>query len=367
MKPVLSGRWAETPSSQRREPTGPEVSGGFPCGPWDLALFNELIYRDTDVQREVANLLTGSGLTLAESDVQQLLRAVRSQRVNYIATVAGTANAITASLNPAPASLAEIAGAPIRIKIATTNTGAATLNLNSLGATAIVKADGNAVAARDLIAGAVVDLLFDGTSFQIANVIGGAATLLDTQIFSTPGAISWTAPADGLYEVTVIGGGGGGGGNNGTSQGASGGGGGGAAVGRFAYTKGQVVAGSVGAAGAGGAGGGGTGGTGGTTAFGGVISATGGGGGAASGNVGSTAVGTGGEINLSGPTPQVGGTTLFGGPGGHGPLGLGSGGNAGSGVQPGAGFGGGGSGAGPSTSLGGASGANGGIIIKRIR
>lgn len=318
-------------------------------------------------QRELIALITKSGITPAEADLTQVAQAVRSQSLNYVATVGGTPNALTATLDPAPASWTALVGVPLRIKIGSVNTAAATLNVNALGAKNIVKADGGATAARDLIAGAVVDVIYDGTAVQITNVISGAATLLDTQIFKTAGAMSWTAPADGLYEVTVIGAGGGGGGNNGTTQGASGGGGGGASIGRFAYTKGQVVTGSIGGGGGGGAGGGGTGSTGGTTAFGGVISATGGAGGAASGNVGGVGSGSGGELNIAGPTPQVGGTTLFGGPGGHGPLGMGSGGNAGSGVQNGNGFGGGGSGSGPSTSGGGAQGAGGAIIVKRIR
>lgn len=320
-----------------------------------------------DVQEEVLTVVEKAGLNPSGTDTAQLAKAIRSGALNYRGA-GGSPNALTVSLDPVPLSLTEIIGAPLKIKLATTSTAAATMNVNALGAVPIVKTDGSATAARDLIAGAIVELIYDGANFQITNVAGGAATLLDTQIFTSVGPLSWTCPADGFYEITVIAAGAGGGGNNGTTQGASGGNGGGAAVGRFPYTKGQVVVGFVGQGGAGGAGGGGTGAAGQSSTFGGVIAASCGNGGLASGNVnGGGGVGSGGEINFVGMTPQTGGTTLFGGPGAHGPLGMGSGGNAGSGVQHGSGFGAGGSGAGPSTSLGGGIGSNGMVIVKKVR
>ncbi len=50
-----------------------------------------------------------------------------------------------------------------------TNTGAATLNLNSLGAIAIKKAGSVALVAGDIPAGAILCLAYDGTNFQIVN------------------------------------------------------------------------------------------------------------------------------------------------------------------------------------------------------
>lgn len=95
MKPVLTGRWAETPSSQRREPTLLEISSGFACDPAGLlALLNELQYRDTDAQKEIANVIGAAGITLAEADQSQLLKAIRrlsSSATNFQAfTSSGT-------------------------------------------------------------------------------------------------------------------------------------------------------------------------------------------------------------------------------------------------------------------------------------
>lgn len=370
----ILGPYSTTPNNVVSRPgsTGDAAGAGFTwfkdCENDDPATGTTITAKWlNNIKAQLLTLIQASGVSVSDAD-EMLALAFRSQGMNYRAA-AGTANALTIALDPIPASWADLVGVPLRIKIATTNTASATLAIIGLAGTrGIVRADSTATAARDLIAGAVMEMIYDGTAVQIVNQVIGAATLLDTQIFTSVGALSWTCPADGLYEITVVAAGAGGGGNNGTSQGASGGNGGGAAIGRFAYTKGQVVSGFVGQGGAGGAGGGGTGTAGQSSSFGGVISATCGNGGLASGNVnGGGGVGSGGEINFTGMTPQVGGTTLFGGPGAHGPLGMGSGGNAGSGVQNGSGYGAGGSGAGPSTSLGGAVGSHGMVIVKRVR
>lgn len=85
---------------------------------------------------------------------------------NY-AVGAGTANAITASLSPAPASL--IVGMEARVKILLTNTGGATLNLNGLGVTNIVLMDGSAVKPGAMASGQIAVFIFDGTNWQLQN------------------------------------------------------------------------------------------------------------------------------------------------------------------------------------------------------
>ena len=53
-------------------------------------------------------------------------------------------------------------------KSAAANTGAATINVNSLGAKALVKRDGStAMGAGDLAAGALYFATYDGTSFRV--------------------------------------------------------------------------------------------------------------------------------------------------------------------------------------------------------
>lgn len=77
----------------------------------------------------------------------------------------GTANAITATFSPSPGTLT--AGQRFRIKIATTNTqGTVTLNPNSLGAKTIKKY-GQLLNYGDLVAGQIVEVVYDGTDMQL--------------------------------------------------------------------------------------------------------------------------------------------------------------------------------------------------------
>lgn len=86
---------------------------------------------------------------------------------NSYAVASGT-NTVTATLSPAPASY--ITGMQVVVVPANDNTGAATLNLNSLGAKAIKKFDGaTALAAGDLQAGQPAVLVYDGTNFCLTN------------------------------------------------------------------------------------------------------------------------------------------------------------------------------------------------------
>ena len=84
-------------------------------------------------------------------------------------TAGGTANAATISLNPPLAAYA--AGQEFRfISGAAANTGAVTLNINSLGAVAVNKGDGTvALAAGDLPASVIVTVGHDGTRFRLVD------------------------------------------------------------------------------------------------------------------------------------------------------------------------------------------------------
>lgn len=82
----------------------------------------------------------------------------------YAAT-AGTGDAYTVTLTPAP--IAYYAGLQVRFKTDRTNTGASTLNVNSLGAKSIRKCGDTNLAAGDLLNGAVYEAIYDGTNFQL--------------------------------------------------------------------------------------------------------------------------------------------------------------------------------------------------------
>lgn len=122
-----------------------------------------------NVIEEPSNLVEASGFTLDENDDFQLARAVRSQRLNYF-TASGTANALTVAMNPVPANYIDMVGTPLRIKIVSKNTGAATLAVVGLTALPIVHLDGTPLSMGDLLAGAVVEVICTGTSFALVGL-----------------------------------------------------------------------------------------------------------------------------------------------------------------------------------------------------
>jgi hypothetical protein len=91
---------------------------------------------------------------------------------------AGANDTYACSLSPAIASYST--GQVIWFKANTANTGAATINLNSLGAKAIKKNKDSDLADNDIKAGQWVSAQYDGTNFQllspVSNTSGGSAT-----------------------------------------------------------------------------------------------------------------------------------------------------------------------------------------------
>ena len=83
-----------------------------------------------------------------------------------IATVTGT-DTLTGSLTPAIAAYAT--GNLFSFVAAATNTGAATINLNSLGAKSITKQGTTALSAGDIVSGRLYLIEYDGTRFQLIN------------------------------------------------------------------------------------------------------------------------------------------------------------------------------------------------------
>lgn len=90
---------------------------------------------------------------------------VQDESYTYAADT-GSANAYAVTLSPAPGSYT--AGLEVVFKAANANTGASTLNVNSLGTQSIKKLDGaTALQAGDIAAGQIVTCIYDGTNFQI--------------------------------------------------------------------------------------------------------------------------------------------------------------------------------------------------------
>jgi hypothetical protein len=91
---------------------------------------------------------------------------VQDGTFQYLTSVAGT-NSITAT---APISMTALAaGQTFRFVAAATNTGAVTLNINSLGVKSITKNGTTALTANEILINSAIEVIYDGTQFQLVN------------------------------------------------------------------------------------------------------------------------------------------------------------------------------------------------------
>lgn len=123
-------------------------------------------------------------------------------------TAGGSANALTLTLSPAPVSYA----APMRVqfKASATNSGAATINVNSLGVKNIYKvASGSivALAAGDIVNGGMYELMYDGTQFQLLRSGGGLTQIGQGDLKTSTGTVSVVSGAVGNRNNFVLPGG----------------------------------------------------------------------------------------------------------------------------------------------------------------
>lgn len=294
----------------------------------------------------------------------------RAQEVYAADSVGSDSYAVT--LSPVPA--AYVTGMVVRFKAGTANTGACTLNVNSLGATSIKKRVSADLDTGDILANQIVEVVYDGTNFQLISTTsrsGGTSM----QVFSASG--TWTRPTGVTQvDVEVVGGGGSGGGTGTAAGNLAGGGGGAGGYARALVTVSGDVTVTVGTGGAGASNGTNNGNNssfaGGTT-----ITANGGSGGSANNSTNSEASGGGGGSTTNGTyaaTGQSGESGLKntsvteGGAGGSNPLGFGARTNRNSAAagSSGTGYGAGGSGStgGDTTARAGGSGTDGVVIVR---
>lgn len=167
----------------------------------------------TDI-RELNLLGAGDLVRFSRSNIQD-------QTFSYATAVAGTADVVTATFSPTLTALTE--GMRLALKVDTTNTGAVTLNPDTLGAIDVKKNDGaTALDAGDWTAGQIVVVEYDGANFQMVSNVASmpvdVQTLAGSGTWTDPGGISkvlvllWAAGGSGGTETTDGGGGGGGGG-----------------------------------------------------------------------------------------------------------------------------------------------------------
>ena len=117
----------------------------------------------------------------APSTVNDSARALMARVAAWVdtlggaATYGGSSNAYTATSPSGHAVASYAAGVLYMLAANHTNSGAASLNVDGLGAKSIKTADGGDVLSGDIVSGGRYLLVYDGTNFQIVNTIGGGA------------------------------------------------------------------------------------------------------------------------------------------------------------------------------------------------
>lgn len=112
--------------------------------------------------------------------------AAQNGSQTYLTSVSGT-NTITATLTGLTA---YTAGLTVRFTAAGANTGAVTLNIGSLGAINVVRADGVALATGDILSAGTYEAVYDGTSFKLQGSVAASQVVTVAQIQTISGAVA---------------------------------------------------------------------------------------------------------------------------------------------------------------------------------
>jgi hypothetical protein len=117
----------------------------------------------------------------APSTVNDSARALMARVAAWVDTIGGAAtyggssNAYTITSPSGHAITAYADGMLYMLQANHTNSGAATVNVDAVGAKSIKTADGGDVASGDIVSGGLYLLCYDGTNFQILNTIAGGS------------------------------------------------------------------------------------------------------------------------------------------------------------------------------------------------
>lgn len=112
------------------------------------------IARSTDVEGKFDEVVTGFALLPGEEELKR-------ETSNFV-DLAGSANTYTAAMTYAPTSYVD--GMHIVARVNATNTGASTINVDSLGAKSIKRKNGDALTAGDMTTGQFVEMRYDSTN-----------------------------------------------------------------------------------------------------------------------------------------------------------------------------------------------------------
>jgi len=145
-------------------------------------------------QREIVNFITKCGITPSTSDLLQLAKAVQSGFINF-GVDDGDPNEI--EITPAVPIASYKLGQRFAIKVANGNTGPTTVNISGVGPAPLIHTDLSPMNAYELVAGQLIEVAYDGESFQVlAGASAGAVTMVAPQHLY----VNATTGSDTLYD-----------------------------------------------------------------------------------------------------------------------------------------------------------------------
>lgn len=160
-----------------------------------LFVTSPIVERFKDVVSVMAAQQDADRTTLATAGTN--VANLQTGAYHYVVTT-GSADAYVAAT---PTLAAYAAGNIVSFKANHQNSGAATLNVNGLGAKAIKKLDGTtALAAGDIQSGQVIHVVYDGTNFQMITPVGQASAQ-DVDVVNANTADSSAAGTSSTSEV----------------------------------------------------------------------------------------------------------------------------------------------------------------------
>ncbi|PQO47366.1 LamG domain-containing protein [Blastopirellula marina] len=150
-------------------PSGSPSAPALPSNAISLAIVdvpaNDLAITDSQItdDRSYAELNSGVLASIARSSD---LLTTQNDAPTWLGTITGT-NTLTGTATPTRTSYT--AGMRFAFIAQFSNTGAVTLNIDGIGAVALVGPDGEALSAGDILIGGIVEVRYDGTQFVMTS------------------------------------------------------------------------------------------------------------------------------------------------------------------------------------------------------
>src|ERR1051326_4828120 len=140
-----------------------------------ISELDELTAPAADDDVEIRDVSDNVPVATGKNKRMKWLTMVTKMFASRFGADAGSTDTYVVTLDPVP--LGYVTGEHYRFKANTANTGACTVNFNSLGAKTIKKAAGGITTdldTNDIRAGQWVDLVFDGTNMQMQSLLGNS-------------------------------------------------------------------------------------------------------------------------------------------------------------------------------------------------